>query len=381
MRSLSTLKLCFLAGTLSTGGAERQLFYILQALCHAGATPRLLSFTQGEFWERRIKSLGVSVTSMGESASRWKRLVRIVKELRHDPPDILQSQHFFTNAYVSVATRWLRLKGIGAMRNDGKSEVNACGRIGGWLNLRLPATLAANSQLAIEYAVANGVRPSRLHFLPNVVDTDWFQPSTQPLTQDRPLTLLAVGRLVKQKRMDRFISILARLRNDHHLNVLGLIAGSGRESEDLQPQLKQQALQLGLSPDILKFCGACSDLRPVYHQATAVVLTSDHEGTPNVLLEAMASGLPVVATRVGGVPEIVQHGQTGFLFEPNDINSGALALAELVTNSELRKEMGGRARAYVAHKHSLQRLPAYLSGLYELALPTNFPATARLSKA
>src|SRR5881628_3033168 len=107
MRNLSNLNVCFLAGTLAQGGAERQLFYILQALCQAGGAPRLLSLSRGEFWEEAIKGLGVSITCVGHYATRWKRLVRIVKELWRDPPDVLQSQHFYTNAYVSVAARLL----------------------------------------------------------------------------------------------------------------------------------------------------------------------------------------------------------------------------------------------------------------------------------
>src|SRR5262245_37625679 len=171
MRNLNGLKLCLLAGTLTPGGAERQLFYILQALCQSGATPRLLSMTRGEFWEKNIASLGVSVACVGHEASRWKRLVRLVKELRKDRPDILQSQHFFTNAYVGLAARWLRVSGIGAMRNDGRSEVLGSGPLGGWANLHLPAVIAANSRMAIQYAVAQGLSASRFYFLPNVVDT------------------------------------------------------------------------------------------------------------------------------------------------------------------------------------------------------------------
>src|SRR2546428_9773611 len=106
MRNLSNLKVCFLAGTLTPGGAERQLFYILQALCNAGAAPRLLSLNQGEFWEERIKALGVSVTWVGDQPSRLMRIFRILKELRKDPPAVLQSQHFYANAYVSLAA-WL----------------------------------------------------------------------------------------------------------------------------------------------------------------------------------------------------------------------------------------------------------------------------------
>ena len=366
MQNLSRLKLCFLAGTLGQGGAERQLFYMLQALCQAGAKPHLLSLDRDGFWEQMIKILGVRVTHVG-AASRWQRLLRILKELRKDRPDILQSQHFYTNAYVGVVARILQLSGIGAMRSDGTSEMNGSGPVGGWMSLHLPATLAANSQLAIQYAIANGVPASQLWFLPNVVDTERFKPAF--LCPDGPLTLIAVGRLVKEKRLDRFISVLSRLRADFGLDVRGLIVGSGCQNEDLRPQLESQAGRLGLLPDIVQFRGGVSDMRSVYHEAAVCVLTSEFEGTPNVLLEAMASGLPVVATRVGGVPEIVRHGQTGFLYEPDDLEGIAAALAELVKNSVLRSKMGQCARAYVEQNHSRERLPAYLSGLYQLALP------------
>ena len=119
-------------------------------------------------------------------------------------------------------------------------------------------------------------------------------------------------------------------------------------------------------------------MRSVYQESAICVLTSDFEGTPNVLLEAMASGLPVVATNVGGVPGIVRHGKTGFLLEPDDLEGLVRATAGLVRHSELRTEMGRRARAFVEENHSLHRLPAYLGGLYQLALPTARPSMTRV---
>lgn len=380
MRSLSKLKLCFLAGTLEHGGAERQLFYILQALCQAGTTPRLLSLDQGEFWEKRIAGLGVSTTWVGAQPSRLKRLFRVLKEVRKDPPDVLQSQHFFANAYVGVAAWLVQASGIGAMRNNGLTEVSESGILGGWLNLHCPGTIAANSQSAIQYAATLGVPASRLYFLPNVVDTERFQPPDAPA--EEPFTLIAVGRLVKQKRLDRFVSILGRLRMAYGLKVRGLIVGPGCQNEDLRPELENQARRLGLFPGVVEFRGGISDTRSVYREAAVCVLTSQHEGTPNVLLEAMASGLPVVAANVGGVPQIVQDGQTGFLLEPWDIDGFAAALARLARNAELRTDMGRRARAFVEENHSLHRLPAYLAGLYQMALATTSrPATSRAQRA
>jgi glycosyltransferase involved in cell wall biosynthesis len=365
MRSLSNLKVCFLAGTLGQGGAERQLVYILEALCQAGATPRILSLGRGEFWEETIKGLGVSITCVGERPSRLQRLLRVVKELRTDPPDIIQSQHFYTNAYASLAAGVLRARGIGAIRSNGHYEVSGSGPLGGWLNLHLPRMIAVNSPSAIQYALAKGVPASRLYFLPNVVDTEWFKPS--PV--DKPLTLVAVGRLVKEKRLDRFISALARLRAEFHLNVKGLIVGPSSPPQDLRLQLENQARTLGLFPEFVQFRGAVSDMRAIYDQAATCVLTSDWEGTPNVLLEAMACGLPVVATKVGGVPEIVQHQRTGLLVEPHDAGGLVAALAQLVENRELRTRMGQAARSFVEESHSLVRLPTYLGRLYELTFP------------
>jgi len=362
MRNLSGIKLSFLAGTLGNGGAERQLFYILQALRRAGSAPRLFSINRDEFWEERIRALGVPVTCVGERPSRAGRLLRLLKEIRKYRPDVVQSQHFFMNAYVALSAWAFGSSGIGAMRSDGTNEVGDSGAVGGWLNLRSPRMLAANSQIAIRYAIERGVPASCLYLLPNVVDTDWFKPSET--VSHEPLTLLAVGRLIKEKRLDRFVSILHHLRTNHRLNVKGLIAGAGRHDE-----LESQARKLGLFPDGVQFLGPVSDMRAVYHQAAVCVLTSDHEGTPNVLLEAMASGVPVVSTNVGGVPDIVRHGETGFLYEPENLDGLVASLSDLVKNRMLRTEMGKRARGFVEENHSLQRLPAYLGNLYQLALP------------
>lgn len=369
MSNLSKLKLCFLAGTLEHGGAERQLFYILQTLCNAGASVRVLSLDQGEFWEKRIHDMGVAVTCVGARSSKWKRLVRILNEVKKNPPDVLQSQHFYVNAYVSLVAMVLRNAGIGAMRNNGLTEAKESGRVGGWLNLRLPPLIAANSRSAILYARSQGIPSSRLYFLPNVVDVERFRPSSA--SSGACLTLLAVGRMVKQKRFDRFISLIARLR-ELRLAVRGLIVGPGARTEDLRPELENQARSLGLFPDSIRFENSASDMRPFYHGSAACVLTSDFEGTPNVLLEAMASGLPVLGTRVGGVPEIVKHRHTGFLVEPADLDGLTINAAKLLKSAQLRCEMGARARRFVEDNHALHRLPAYLGRLYDLALPPGY---------
>jgi glycosyltransferase involved in cell wall biosynthesis len=127
------------------------------------------------------------------------------------------------------------------------------------------------------------------------------------------------------------------------------------------------AASLGLGGDVI-FEGPREDLTPAYQAADLFVLTSDHEGTPNVVLEAMSSGLPVVATRTGGTTEIVQESVTGILADPADETTLAEAVLTLVEDNGLRCTMGVHARARVEQRYSLEALPAALQRIYSAAL-------------
>jgi glycosyltransferase involved in cell wall biosynthesis len=248
------------------------------------------------------------------------------------------------------------------MRNDGASEVKATGRVVGSLSLRAPRMIAANSRGAIRTAIRLGVPSARLQLLPNVVDTDHFKPASR--RTDGPVRIVGVGRLVQQKRFDRFLSVLAQVQRHAPNMTKTLLVGEGPE----RAKLEKQALDLGLLPDAIDFRGNVTDTAALYRAADLLLLTSDHEGTPNVIMEAMACGLPVVATRVGGVPEIVQNGETGFLCDPADEDGLARAILKLIADPALRRRMGAEARDFIDAHHSPHRLPEFLVGLYKTAL-------------
>jgi glycosyltransferase involved in cell wall biosynthesis len=246
------------------------------------------------------------------------------------------------------------------------SELADTAKLVGNLNLRMPRILAANSQAAIRTLMELDIPLARTFFLPNVIDTAKFSPDVRAARDG--VVLLAVGRLYPEKRFDRFIELVARVRHKSKVPVKGIIVGSGRQDCDLKPLLEQQAAKLGLFADHLEFKGAVSQMESVYRDADVLVLTSDYEGTPNVILEALASGLPVVSTNVGGVPEIVQHGHTGYLVGTGNIQEMVDWVLKLVSDREHRLLLGKQARAYVEATHSLTKLPAYLAGLYLQAL-------------
>jgi glycosyltransferase involved in cell wall biosynthesis len=362
MLKLANLKVSFIAGTLAQGGAERQLYYILRALCQSGASPTLLCLTRGEFWEKKIQELGIRVTWVGQQGSRVLRLARIVAALREHRPDVLQSQHFYTNLYAVAAARALGLREVGAIRCDGTSEVRDRGVLAGTLSLRTPRLIAANSRAAIRNAIALGTPAERLCLLPNVVDTDHFKFVTR--REQETIRLIAVGRLVEQKKLNLFLKMIARIRQRSRLIVRAAIFGDGPE----KAQLETLARELGLFPDVVQFKGIVPDMAAVYREADILVLTSDWEGTPNVVLEAMASGLPVVARRIGGVPEIIEHGKTGFLADSDDVDALANCLLVLSANSQLRMEVGRRAAEHVSANFSPRQLPAFLTNIYAEAL-------------
>lgn len=373
MRELAGLKVCFLAGTLGQGGAERQLYYMLRALKEHKAEPRVLSLTQGEYWEGRIRALGVPVTWVGQSGSRLQRLRAIIKELQREPPEVLQSQHFYTNIYVAAASRFLGLREIGALRSDAINEVGANKGPLGWMSLRAPRAVAANSRQAIENAVALGMARSRLHYLPNVVDTSQF--ASRPKRSDGTVRVLTIGRMVQQKRFDRFLRVLGIVHQQSANSVCGVLVGDG----PLRARLERDATALGLLPEGLELHGLQPDVADFYHNADLFVLTSDWEGTPNVVLEAMASGLPVIATRVGGSPALISHGETGYLIDANDETAFADAVLELVQDAEKRTAFGNRARAFVEQHRALPELARELRRLYDAVLSPEqaaVPATA-----
>jgi glycosyltransferase involved in cell wall biosynthesis len=353
--------LAFLVGTLGFGGAERQLFYLATAHRELGAAVRVLSFSRGEHWERELVQTGIPVTCVGERAIIPLRLGRIVRELQQHPPDIVQCAHFYTSMYGITAARILRLREVGAIRTDLRREISKPDPLSAKLSLRLLRRIAVASKAAIRQAVAHGVPTNRLYYVPNVVDTDEFRPGGD--TSGGVVRLLTIGRLHPDKRHDRLLGIMAAAVKQARHEMALTIVGEG----PLRLQLKAEAARLGLLPGMASFHPAVPHVGTLYRDANIFVLASDYEGTPNVILEAMACGLPVVATSAGDVPEIVVDGETGYLSPPDSEDVFVDRLLKLVHDEKLRVTMGDRARGHVETHFARNTLPPQLEEFYRWA--------------
>jgi glycosyltransferase involved in cell wall biosynthesis len=167
-----------------------------------------------------------------------------------------------------------------------------------------------------------------------------------------------VGRLVPIKDHETFLRAAARLVRERE-DVAFVVAGDGEERAVLEARARE------LLGDRVVFLGWVQDLAALYAALDVVVLTSRNEGTPVSLVEAGAVGRPVVATRVGGVPDVVADGETGTLVPPGDPAATAAAIGRLLDEPALAKAMGEAARASVPSRFSADRLVDDLAALYE----------------
>jgi glycosyltransferase involved in cell wall biosynthesis len=194
-----------------------------------------------------------------------------------------------------------------------------------------------------------GVPPSRIRIIPCGVDTQRFQPgSVNGLMAETPL-IVCVARQVAVKNLGLLLDACSLLAK-RGTNFRCVLVGDG----PCQGELEEKRAQLGLS-EIVEMPGAAeqADVLKWWQRAAVGVLTSDNEGMPVSLMEAAACGVPVAATAVGGVPELIADGTTGLLVRPNDAGALAAALGRLLDEPGLRARLGMAARRHAEEKFSV----------------------------
>ncbi len=167
-----------------------------------------------------------------------------------------------------------------------------------------------------------------------------------------------IGRLVPIKAHDVFLKAAERVLKslpDAHF----VIVGDG----ELRGELEALAGRMGLGGSVT-FTGWIDDLRPVYSDLDVLVISSRNEGTPVSVIEAMAAGVPVAVTRVGGLPDLVEDGWTGMLAPPDDPDALAESIRRLLTDRELAEDIAKRARPMAIERFSIERLIDDLDSLY-----------------
>ncbi len=193
----------------------------------------------------------------------------------------------------------------------------------------------------------HGVQENRISVVANGVDTGFFTPdSTQVFTSP---TILYAGRLVKQKDPMMLLEafyLIHQVMPDARL----LIVGNGALRVQLDQFIKRHSFEKHVS-----LISGTVDIKKYMQQASIFLLPSLYEGSPNILIEAMACGLPVVATRTSGIPELIEHGVNGYLVPTGDSKAMAELSIRLLRDNNLRDDMAIQARNRVVKHHKLEQ--------------------------
>ena len=364
-------RVLLLSTSLGMGGADRQILYLARALLEHNYEVRLVSMTPLEEMGRQALAQGLPITSLDMTRGRadWQAFQRLVRLLREWQPHLLTSFMYHANMLGRLAGKWTGVPLIvTSIRSErtGNASRDWLMRVSNWMD----HCSTTNSQ-----EVANSLRQrgllsaGKLRVIPNGVDVAALTaPAGEGSRIRRELGItptefvwLAVGRLLPQKD---YATLLEAFQPLAPAPARLLIAGRG----PLLDELQERAQRLGIASQV-SFLGVREDIAALLAAADGFVLSSAWEGMPNVVMEALAAARPVVATRVGGVPELVETGKSGVLVQPRDPTALSQAMGQLMTLPvEQRRQMGLSGRNHVAAHFGLEAMADRWMTLYRQLL-------------
>lgn len=340
------MRLTFIIRDLGHGGAQRQLTTLVAGLKRAGHEVCVLHFYGGPF-EPLLREAGVQTVCVAKKG-RWDLLgffMRLVRAARATRPDVLHGYMAEANLMALFLKPLAGGPKVAWGVRDSQSDAHLWGVLGR-LSFRLNCLLArfvdviiCNSQAGRDYYAARGYPTERMHVVPNGIDTDRFQPSQAAPRNVRVFGL--VGRLSPMKDHATFLRAAAQVPNARFI-----IAGNGDDAYAEKMRLLAEELQVS---ERVSWLPAQEDMPTLYAQMDCLVNSSAFgEGFSNVIAEAMACGVPCVASDVGDSAWLV--GETGRIFPAGD----AEALAKLMR--EFTPSADTRPRERVVGEFSVQRL-------------------------
>lgn len=358
-----------LSNSLGLGGTERQLIVELSALqSRYECAPMCLSKV-GAFVEQLAKEgLEPEEFSLRGGLLRANTLLqvaRIARRLRERNARLLHCHDFYSALVGSLAARATGVPYIVSRRDLGLDRSASKRRALAWASRAAPRVVC--NALAVQRLVEReGVEPSRIVVIPNGLDLEafdaaWAMAPGEDVPADvlnAPLIVLVGNMQLALKGHATFLQAAALVARKHPTARFALI-GDGR----LRPGLEEQARALGLERAVW-FGGWRTDVEAILRHATVAVSASASEGLSNAILEAMAASVPVVATRVGGSPELVTD-DIGFLVDPGDSDALAGRVNHLLASPALARQLGSNGRRRVERNHAAEHLGSRLGALYE----------------
>lgn len=343
------MKIIFLIGDLDLGGQERQLSYLASGLAQQGHQVKVIvwEWFEGQYFDEQLRHQGVEVHGVPvEMVTRQK--IKVLRKISKDfIPDIVHAYAFFLNfaAVLAVFPRWKRA--VGSLRtiyNFLKKNESFKVR---FLNFYMCPNIISNNYIGTRQ-LKNSLGPFRafigLNTISNCIDLNKFKPIQKHQDEVAPIKTVSIGRISEEKRWDILIQALSQLKKRGY-NFVHTMIGYGPLQEDIERLIDVYDLHHQV---IIK--RVSSGLENHVTAADFLIHTSEIEGTPNVVMEGMACGLPVVTTNCGDVEYIVTHNKNGFIVPINDVDAIVESCTKFFEDRELMERMGKSARQTAEHR-------------------------------
>jgi len=367
-------RILFVITTSDFGGAESLVELLATRLDLAAFEPSLCSLCPPGQIGLRLAEEGLEVATLGMDARARVSEVLVApfllaRQIDRLEIDLVHAQLYRANVLSALAVRLSRRRPALIVAQHSLSSASpGPASLAARLTRPLADRIVAVSGAVRDRLAARGTRSDRLVLIPNGVDTERFRPREGSEIRrelgfgSEVLLVGAAGRLSPVKGLDFLLRALAQV-HQAGVAVGAVIAGEGPE----HGRLEALAAELGLSEHV-RFLGFRRDLEAIYPALDVFVLSSIREASPMALLEAMACGTAVVASRVGGIPEILEDGRSGLLFERTSPAALAEVLERIAAEPELREELGRGARQHVEANFGLDAVVRRHEELYRSVL-------------
>lgn len=356
------------------GGTERQFVYAANGLDRSRFAVDVACLSrEGPLIDSLSEDVQVHTYPSHGSFYSYRSILsqfRLVKDIRKRQFDLVHTYGWYPNVFAIPASRLaLRATIIASIRDAGaymtKTKIRA---------LKFVCSLAdcvlANSSAGRNWLIEQGVKEQKIEVIPNGIvlprrpeRASGLSPMRKEFNIPAGTTVCAcVGRLVSGKGIDFYLQA-ARIVLERGRDVRFLMIGADSSEKNYPSEVEMLAQRLRLDHQVI-FTGERQDVPDILREVDIVVHPSLTEGLSNVILEAMAAGIPVVATRVGGNPELVEDGRTGFLVPAENSEEIADAICRLLDQPEMAHGFGERARRRVADEFAIDRMLSKTEALY-----------------
>jgi sugar transferase (PEP-CTERM/EpsH1 system associated) len=372
------IRVCYVIDDLGIGGAQRQLVELAGALPKDRYAVHVVSLSTDKTEQAApLRQAGVAVTLIDQQGAKLASVGRLVRALRRWRPAIVHTWLFTADLYGRLAARAagvpVVLSAVRSVDPDKPARQVLVDRV----LQRLTDAFTVNVR-AIGDVVARRERvpAAKIVTIYNGVDLRMYDPAVVDRAaarraldlDERAFAVGVVGRLVAVKDHATFLRAAAQV-GARLPAARFVIVGSG----PLRESLAALARQLGIASEV-RMLPARADVAGVFAALDALVVSSVSEGCSNVILEAMAMGKPVVATAVGGNPELVDDGHTGLLVPPKDVDRLAAAMCRLGGDQAAATAMGAAGRRVALERFGLDHMIHEVDALYARLLAARRPA-------